>query len=748
MHRYVLGFLVVLAFAGMSFAAVSIGDWSGTPSNPGIDATGGPDLYGYIWKDSAEPGVVYNWKDISTTGTLVTGIGDDNYVGPYAIGFTFKYYWYDVSQYWIGSNGYLKFGTPANISQTFPASIPLPALPNDFAAIYMADWQPDRPAPANGRTYRWNNADSLVVSFTNYCPWVGPGVTDGVHNFQIILSRLDSSITFQYGAQSGTVSNTDILIGIENVSGQVGLERSHDTYPASNYKVYFDYPATTTYIAHDMSTVSSANLNSEGICIRNGSTVTPWVKVKNVGNQTENSFTVNCTIQQVGGAIVYNQTVTRGPLAPGAELEVTFTPNWTPTTNATYSYKGAVVLAGDMNPNNDIKISEALVMAIPGTMYFDDGTNEQAWSWQGGNGGLGQHFVPPVYPAKIDSIRFFIAGTGTSPFSAQILDDNGPGGLPGTVLFTQTVNTPTANQWYGVNTSSQNITFADGGFYLAWIMVDSLTAPIGTDSTGTQPKSRQGWEYTGVWGNYRNIEIADIMIRCRISQPGGAQWDINTSAVRPPVIIPANGGSFPYNISVHNLTSTTLTATIWNKVRDASNVYYQIFGPLSRVLPGGANPSRVLNQTISGALPSGTLYFISYIGTYPSSVQDSSFFTITKSAVADGGPWISESYVTGDVFDEYATTTTSVPDQYSLNQNYPNPFNPLTTISFSLPQVSAVKLMVFDVTGREVATLVNGMREAGVHSVSFDASNLASGIYLCKLEAGEFSAVQKMVLMK
>ena len=86
--------------------------------------------------------------------------------------------------------------------------------------------------------------------------------------------------------------------------------------------------------------------------------------------------------------------------------------------------------------------------------------------------------------------------------------------------------------------------------------------------------------------------------------------------------------------------------------------------------------------------------------------------------------------------------------EYSLSQNYPNPFNPSTSISFSLEEAGMVNISVFDVTGRLVATLVNGVREAGSHSVEFDAAGMPSGIYMYRMEAGEFSAVQKMVLMK
>jgi hypothetical protein len=88
------------------------------------------------------------------------------------------------------------------------------------------------------------------------------------------------------------------------------------------------------------------------------------------------------------------------------------------------------------------------------------------------------------------------------------------------------------------------------------------------------------------------------------------------------------------------------------------------------------------------------------------------------------------------------------PGNFVLHQNYPNPFNPATTLRFRLTEASTVNLRVYDVMGREVASLVNGYRNAGPHEVTFDASHLASGIYLYQMEAGDFSASRKMVLMK
>lgn len=89
-----------------------------------------------------------------------------------------------------------------------------------------------------------------------------------------------------------------------------------------------------------------------------------------------------------------------------------------------------------------------------------------------------------------------------------------------------------------------------------------------------------------------------------------------------------------------------------------------------------------------------------------------------------------------------------LPEAFSLSQNYPNPFNPVTNIKFDIPNASNVKLTVFDITGREIVQLVNNQLEAGTYSINFDASQLASGTYFYRIEAGDFTEVKKMLLVK
>ena len=92
--------------------------------------------------------------------------------------------------------------------------------------------------------------------------------------------------------------------------------------------------------------------------------------------------------------------------------------------------------------------------------------------------------------------------------------------------------------------------------------------------------------------------------------------------------------------------------------------------------------------------------------------------------------------------------TTVQPTAYMLEQNYPNPFNPSTSISYSLPGAGMVSLKVYNLVGQEVTTLINGYKEAGQYNVTFNASNLASGVYFYRLESGSFNVVKKMMLIK
>ena len=87
-------------------------------------------------------------------------------------------------------------------------------------------------------------------------------------------------------------------------------------------------------------------------------------------------------------------------------------------------------------------------------------------------------------------------------------------------------------------------------------------------------------------------------------------------------------------------------------------------------------------------------------------------------------------------------------NDFFLSQNYPNPFNPVTTITYQIPQTGFVTLKVYDILGREVATLVNEEKPAGSYEVKFIGNGLTSGIYFYQLKAGDYSETKKMILLK
>ncbi len=104
--------------------------------------------------------------------------------------------------------------------------------------------------------------------------------------------------------------------------------------------------------------------------------------------------------------------------------------------------------------------------------------------------------------------------------------------------------------------------------------------------------------------------------------------------------------------------------------------------------------------------------------------------------------------ITDDFYPANGVGETEIPKTFELMQNYPNPFNPTTIIKYGLPKEAHVSIKVYNALGQEVATLVNNTMEAGYHEITFDASHLASGMYIYRIQAGDFVAVKKMLLLK
>jgi hypothetical protein len=94
------------------------------------------------------------------------------------------------------------------------------------------------------------------------------------------------------------------------------------------------------------------------------------------------------------------------------------------------------------------------------------------------------------------------------------------------------------------------------------------------------------------------------------------------------------------------------------------------------------------------------------------------------------------------------TISTEIPDRFDMQQNYPNPFNPVTVIKYQLPKSAFISLKVYDQLGKEVEVIYEGKQEPGTYEATMDGSGLASGIYFCRINAGDFMKVIKLSLVK
>lgn len=165
-------------------------------------------------------------------------------------------------------------------------------------------------------------------------------------------------------------------------------------------------------------------------------------------------------------------------------------------------------------------------------------------------------------------------------------------------------------------------------------------------------------------------------------------------------------------------------------------------------LPGGGTTQALrvrTDETSNGA--AGYSRSITYLFLAKTGTQISITAADTNSANTGVIPVSDVTFIFSSVTG-VSQTNNNNPENFSLEQNYPNPFNPTTQINYSIPSSQRVMLKVYDELGREVATLVNKDQPAGNYTVDFNAAGLASGVYIYRLQAGDYGQMKKMILMK
>ncbi len=498
-----------------------------------VKAGGGPDAFGYVWLDNNDPGgPAVTWTDTTSAWTQVSGLADDNAVGTFPIGWNFHYYWTDVSNFKIGSNGWLSFDNIGNIASCFPVIPTAAGAGDNIVAPLMSDlnFLSSYPQfPNVGEVYYWsNNVDTLVVSYYNVPFWQN-GVPDwvGSNTFQVVLSGVDSSITFVYQTLNSTFTNTtcanDVGCGIENLTGNIGLGPYTDAIPPSNYAIKFIYPDSVLLSVKDLTPAWNQNVDNGGVFYPTGVIPSLQTNIKNVGNDNVTSSTsVVGRLQNLGLATVYTNTQTLSGLTVGANATLTFTPQANITTPGQYYFETTLTNSNDLNPGNNSNTSEINMVDLTGPnaqlTYSTGGTSNGSINWSGGSGddGVGVYMEPPIYPATIASLEYFVSGVGGEYFLAHIYDDNGPNGTPGTLLYSDSVpaTNVTTNAW-NVVTLSSTVTINSGGFYIAWLQGGANVA-IATETAG--PISFRSYEILGgQWAPYRSNSDQEFLIRANIT---------------------------------------------------------------------------------------------------------------------------------------------------------------------------------------------------------------------------------------
>jgi hypothetical protein len=226
--------------------------------------------------------------------------------------------------------------------------------------------------------------------------------------------------------------------------------------------------------------------------------------------------------------------------------------------------------------------------------------------------------------------------------------------------------------------------------------------------------------------------------------------DVTLTPINPPLIIPANGGNFSFTVAVLRTVGPQAPYQAWTRIKNPDGTYTgNMLGPVTINTPVGVTISRVRNQNVPGTWGAGVFTYLGYVNnTYSYPAMDSSSFTFTKSATADGGPFVNDAICAGELFPGEMPSASLLPETSSLSEARPNPFNPSTDIRYQIQDARHVSLKVYDTAGRLVTTLVNGIKEAGTHSVTFDGSKLSSGLYFVRMQAGEFNQVRKLMLVK
>ncbi len=370
-------------------------------------------------------------------------------------------------------------------------------------------------------------------------------------------------------------------------------------------------------------------------------------------------------------------------------------------------------------------------------------------------------------------------------------------GATGAMLFEFASPNPETQGFFGFSVSGVPDTDGDG-------RGDLLIGAVFEDPSGSPPNSGRAYLFSGATGALLSVYVSpneaadgrfgftvsgvpdtngdgrgDVLAGAYFEDPGSAPENsgraylfaggvlpavigIAATPQAPPVNIPANGGDFTFTVTLNNATSRRQAVDAWAVARLPNGATFgPVIGPVRVRLSSGVTAGPVtLQQSVPAQAPVGEYFFVVQTGQFPLAAAADSFAvektleTPVRPApgdyvaawrtveVTDGSPVLAAETVPVAKAEQTRTEA-----QAALGA-YPNPFRHQTALRFATREAGPVRLAVYDVTGREVAVLVDGVVEAGTHEAAFVAEGLASGVYVYRLTAGQQTQTGRLTLVK
>lgn len=517
-------------------------------------AGGGPDLYGYRWLDSNDTtpkAPQFAWIEIvGKPGAIQLPLQGDDLVSPIQpIGFFFPFYWSNYNHLRVATNGYVGFSQQIGLSLCL-APIPTPGGQGDnFIAPFLGDLNLAEnfgaTYPNPGRVWMWTNSnDSLVITWENVPFWRDPGIWGppdfhGDNTFQMILNGADSTITFQYQlfqptflASNGTCQS-NVEIGIENLTGNVGIAAYSDTLPADTfeYAIRFFPPAVPGFTFPDPAPVWNANPDNAGQFFLPGNGLPMLCGLDNLGNKDLSS-----SLSLIGKLtpldivnILWRDTLIIPGLSQGADSTVQFTRFASLPNAGQYYYTAQLFNFDDVNLSNNTNSVEVSIVDVDQTIwhlsYCTLNNPDGAIGWGvGPDYGVGIFVDPPdgnseilgvdVFIVDFDNLAVVPVGSG---FRVQVVEKDSLGN-PGQVLYSQHIEKDSviSDNWNYIVFDSL-VTVDSAGFYISWLH-DGDSISLGTEEFG--PISRRSFEIlAGNWSPYRDGRSEDFLIVVNMQGP-------------------------------------------------------------------------------------------------------------------------------------------------------------------------------------------------------------------------------------